>query len=223
MAELESLVEAIEKEDLKKHVRELLAVQDIDFDCVKLAFDEAPAGAYVHHAYKGGLLQHTLAVASLCLTMCDMVERYYGGDVDRDIVLAGALIHDVMKCYQYTPEGEKRFRTSALGERIDHLTLLVTEMCKRGMSLDLIHVVASHHGDQSPVKPKTLEALIVSIADLADSEFSRQSLRAAEYLVRETTGRREFFNSSERALELLRLKAKEGWDGVRRFNSEKSK
>ncbi len=81
---------------------------------------------------------------------------------------------------------------------MDHLTLMVAEMYRRGLPLDLIHVVAAHHGDQSPVKPKTLEALIVSIADLADSEFSRQSLRAAEYLVRESTGRRGYFGSSER-------------------------
>jgi hypothetical protein len=70
------------------------------------------------------------------------------------------------------------------------------------------------------VKPKTLEALIVSIADLADSEFSRKSLRAAEYLVRETTGHRCRFHSSEDALELLRMKAQEGWKGVHRYNSK---
>jgi len=217
--ELERLVGAIGDEGLRGMVRELLAVPDIDLEGEKLAFDEAPGGAYVHHAYEGGLLQHTLAVANLALTMCDDVVRLYGGEVDRDVVLAGALIHDVMKCYSYVPVEGGRFRTSALGERVDHLTLMIAEMYKRGFPLDLIHVVAAHHGDQSPVRPKTLEALIVSIADLADSEFSRQSLRAAEYLVRESTGRRGYFGSSERALELLRLKAREGWEGVRRFSS----
>ncbi len=73
------------------------------------------------------------------------------------------------------------------------------------------------------MKPKTLEALIVSIADLADSEFSRKSLRAAEHLVRETTGQRTKFGSSREVMELLGLKAKEGWEGVHRFNSEKDK
>jgi hypothetical protein len=60
----------------------------------------------------------------------------------------------------------------------------------------------------------------VSIADLADSEFSRKSLRAAEYLVRETTGRRRKFGSAREALEVLGLKARDGWDGVRSFNSK---
>ena len=219
MDELDRLVEAIGDEGLRGMVREMLAVPDIDLEGARLAFDEAPGGAYVHHAYEGGLLQHTLAVANFSLTMCDMVEGVYGGEVDRDVVLAGALIHDVMKCYAYAPVEGGRFRTSALGERVDHLTLMVAEMYGRGFPLDLIHVVASHHGEQSPVRPRTLEALIVSIADLADSEFSRQSLRAAEYLVRESTGRRGYFSSSERALELLRVKAREGWDGVRRFSS----
>ena len=219
MVELDRLVEAIGDEGLRGMVREMLAVPDIDLGGARLAFDEAPGGAYVHHAYEGGLLQHTLAVANISLTMCDLVEGVYGGEVDRDVVLAGALIHDVMKCYAYAPVGGGRFRTSALGERVDHLTLMVAEMYRRGFPLDLIHVVASHHGEQSPVRPKSLEALIVSIADLADSEFSRQSLRAAEYLVRESTGRRGYFSSSERALELLRVKAREGWEGVRRFSS----
>jgi len=134
MDELDRLVEAIGDEGLRGMVREMLTVPDIDLEGVRLAFDEAPGGAYVHHAYEGGLLQHTLAVANISLTMCDMVEGVYGGEVDRDVVLAGALIHDVMKCYVYAPVEGGRFRTSALGERVDHLTLMVAEMYKRRLS-----------------------------------------------------------------------------------------
>ena len=75
-------------------------------------------------------------------------------------------------------------------------------------------MAASHHGDKGPVKPKTLEALIVSVADLADSELSRQTLRAAEYLVRRSTGERRMFRSSAEALEVIRVKARDGWDGL---------
>ncbi|TEU12458.1 dihydroneopterin 2',3'-cyclic phosphate phosphodiesterase, partial [Candidatus Bathyarchaeota archaeon] len=89
--ELEGLLGAIGDEGLRGMVRELLAVPDIDLEGEKLAFDVAPGGAYIHHAYEGGLLQHTLAVANLALTMCDDVVRLYGGEVDRDVVLAGAL------------------------------------------------------------------------------------------------------------------------------------
>ena len=223
MEELEGFAGRIGDEDLRGMVLEFLKVPEIDLDGEKLPFDECPGGAYVHHCYEGGLLQHTVAVVRLSLTLCDLVEECYGGEVDRDVVLAGALIHDVMKCYSYVRGEWGGFRTSPLGERVDHLSLLVSEMYRRGFPVDVIHVAASHHGEQSPVRPKTLEALIVSIADFADSELSRQSLRAAEYLVRETTGRRGRFGSSGEAFEVLRAKAREGWDGVRRLNSGKDK
>ena len=220
MDELHRFVGMIGDEGLREKVVSLLEDPEIELGGPMLDFDEAPGGAYVHHAYEGGLLEHTVAMVHICVTMCDLVERVYGGEVDRDVVLAGALVHDVMKCYAYSSVGGGFFRTSALGERVDHLTLLVSELLKRGFPLDVVHVAASHHGDQSPTRPKTLEALIVSIADLADSEFSRRSLRAAEYLVRETTGRRKKFGSSREALELLGLKAQKGWDGVHDYNSK---
>lgn len=222
MSELEALAAGIGDEALREMVLDFLKVPDFGLEGAKLPLDECPGGAYVHHAYKGGLIQHTLAVARLCLTLCDLVEEVYGGRVDRDVVLAGALLHDVMKCYAYAPN-EGRYRTSALGERVDHLTLLTAEMIGRGFPLEVVHVAASHHGEQSPVKPKTLEALIVSIADLADSELSRQTLRAAEYLIRESTGVRRFCVSSEEALGVLEAKARGGWDGVRRLLSGKDK
>ncbi|MFB0557846.1 MAG: HD domain-containing protein [Candidatus Bathyarchaeia archaeon] len=223
MDELERLASEIRDEGLRGMVVDFLRVPDIEFEGERLPFDESPGGAYVHHCYEGGLLQHTVSVARLALVLCDVVEELYGGEVDRDAVLAGALVHDVMKCYCYFMDEWGRFRASPLGERVDHLSLLVSEMYKRGFPLDVIHVAASHHGDQSPVKPKTLEALIVSIADMADSELSRQTLRAAEYLVREATGRRERFGSSEEALEVLRVKAREGWEGLRGLNPGKDK
>jgi 7,8-dihydroneopterin 2',3'-cyclic phosphate phosphodiesterase len=223
MDEIDRLVCMISDEGLREKVVSLLDAPEIELEGAMLGFDEAPGGAYVHHAYRGGLLEHTVAMTHICVTMCDLVETVYGGEVDRDVVLAGALVHDVMKCFAYTRVEREFFRTSPLGERVDHLTLVVSELLKRGFPLDVVHVVASHHGNQSPIKPKTLEALIVSIADLADSEFSRKSMRAAEYLVRETTGRRPRFGSSKEVLELLGLKAREGWEGVHRFNSGKDK
>lgn len=223
MEELYKLAAKINDEGLREKVTSLLKDPDIELEGAMLGFEEAPGGAYVHHAYQGGLVEHTVAMTHICVTMCDLVEKIYGGEIDRDVVLAGALVHDAMKCYAYSRVDGGFFRTSPLGERVDHLTLLVSELLKRGFPLEVVHVVASHHGEQSPVKPKTLEALIVSIADLADSEFSRKALRAAEHLVRETTGRRKRFRSSKEALELLNMKAREGWDGVHRFNTGKHK
>lgn len=217
IAEIEKLVRKIRDRKLRRMVRELLREPDISLDGKRLPLEECPGGARIHHAYEGGLLQHTVSVARLAITLCDLVEEVYGGEVDRDTVLAGALLHDLMKCYVYTPSGGGGFASSPLGERIDHLTLLVAEMYRRGFPLDVIHVVASHHGDQSPVRPRTLEALIVSIADYADSELSRRVLRAAEYLLRRATGEEARGISSREALEVVRAKAREGWEGVRRL------
>jgi 7,8-dihydroneopterin 2',3'-cyclic phosphate phosphodiesterase len=222
MAELERLAEEIGDERLRGMVLELLESPEVHLEGERLPFEECPAGAYIHHTYEGGLLQHTIAVARLSLTLCDLVEDLYGGEVDRDVVLAGALLHDVMKCYAYVRDGEG-FKSSPLGERVDHLSLLVAELYRRGFPLEVIHTAASHHGDQSPVKPKTLEALILSIADLADSEFSRQTMRAAEYLVREATGGKARFGSSREVLEVIRAKETGGWEGVRRLGPGKDK
>jgi len=222
-AEVEKLVDGIGDEELREMVRGLLHDPDVGLGASRLPLEESPAGAYMHHAYAGGLLEHTVAVTRLALTLCELVEEVYGGEVDRDLVLAGAILHDVMKCYVYTPSVRGGFVSSPLGDRIDHLSLLVAEMYRRGFPLDLIHVAASHHGDRSPVRPKTLEALILSIADLADSEMSRRLLRAAEYLLRQATGEKVRCRSSREALKVVRAKAQEGWEGVRRLGLGKPK
>ncbi len=216
-ADVESLIGEIREEGLRRMVRELMEDPTTSLGGERLSLEECPGGAYQHHSYEGGLLEHTVATTRIALTLCDLVEEVYGGEVDRDTVLAGALLHDVMKCYSYAWRGDGGFITSPMGERVDHLTLLVAEMYRRGFPLEVIHVAASHHGDISPVKPKTLEALIVSIADMADSEMSRRVLRAAEYLLRQSGEGRPRLMSSREALEVVRAKCLEGWDGVRRL------
>ena len=171
----------------------------------------------MHHSYDGGLLQHTLGVTQLSLTLCDMVENLYGGSVDRDTVLAGAILHDVMKCYCYEENEDGGFRTSDFGGKVDHLTLMVSELMKRDFPLEVVHVVASHHGDVGPTKPKTVEALIVSVADLADSDLNGKLLRAAEYLLKRTGAYRPSLSSSENALKIITTKDREGWKGLRKL------
>ena len=216
-AELKRLLRLIGDGELRKLVEELLLKTEITLEGEALPLEEAPAGARVHHAYPGGLLQHTVAVARLTLTLCDLIEEIYGGEVNRDLALAGALLHDVMKRYVYTSKPEGGYLSTPLGERLDHLTLLVAEAYRRGLPLELLHIIAAHHGDRGPIEPKTLEALLVYIADLADSEMSKRMLRAAEYLVKTATGQEIRIGSSQEALEIIMAKAREGWEGVRRL------
>jgi 7,8-dihydroneopterin 2',3'-cyclic phosphate phosphodiesterase len=222
MDEVEKLTTKIRDKALRGKVLDLLRNPKLDLDYPCLSVEECPAGAYQHHSYNGGLLQHTIGVTKLSLTLCDLIEEVYGGKVDRDTVVAGALIHDIMKIYTYEPRGDGSYVSSPLGEKVDHLTLLVAELYKRGFPVEIIHVAASHHGDVSPVKPKTMEALIVSTADLADSELSRKTLRAAEYLLRQMGESQPKINSSREALDLVHVKSKEGWEGVRKLSNGKS-
>ncbi|MCW4013909.1 MAG: HDIG domain-containing protein [Candidatus Bathyarchaeota archaeon] len=219
--ELMGFVDLISDEELAGKVREFLVdpPTGLDVDC--LALDVCPGGAYQHHSYSGGLLEHTVSVVRVALVFCDIVEELYGGEVNRDTVVAGAVLHDVMKCYCYEDVEGGGFRGSDFGGRVDHLTLMVGELMSRGFPLDVVHVVAAHHGDVGPTKPKSLEALIVSIADLADSEFNGKLLRAAEYLLRRGGVSRPRVDSAGEAVMVVQVKEREGWVGVDRLVRER--
>lgn len=208
----------IQDVELKKKVREFLINPTIELDAEYFPLEKCPAGVYHHHSYEGGLLQHTISVIKLSMTLCDLVEENYYGEVNRDTVLAGAILHDLMKCYCYKNRADgDEFVTSELGEKIDHLSLMVSELYKRNFPLDIVHTVASHHGDISPTKPKTIEALILSVADQADSDFNGKLLRAAEYLLRRNGELRPRINSSREALNIVKAKSMGGWEGLEKF------
>lgn len=208
----------IQDVELKEKVRDFLRNPATDVDAEFLPLTKCPAGAYHHHSYEGGLLQHTISVIKLSITLSDLIEDNYNGVVNRDTVLAGAILHDLMKSYCYTKRAESdEFVTSELGEKIDHLSLMVSEIYKRNFPLDVVHIVASHHGDISPIKPKTIEALIVSVADQADSDLNGKLLRAAEYLLRRNGEPRPRINSSMEALNIISAKSTGGWEGLEKF------
>lgn len=133
----------------------------------------APAARGMHHAYIGGLLEHTLSMTKIA----DFLLGHYP-HADRDLLISGVLLHDVGKAIEYTVEDG--FGFSEDGRLIGHITrgvLLIEEAARR---LDfpeeqlrhLLHLVNSHHGTLewgSPVVPKTLEAILLHQIDLLDS------------------------------------------------------
>lgn len=217
MEKLVELAGLIADDGLRENVLAFLMDPPTDLDQPALPVGVCPAGAYQHHSYRGGLVEHTLSVVKLCMSLCDVVEEQYGGRVDRDLVLAGAILHDIMKVYCYEETGGGGFRTSEFGGLVDHLSLMIAEMYKRGLPLDLVHVVAGHHGDAGPTKPKTLEALIVSVADQADSDLNSKLLRAAEYLLRRSGVSKPVLGSAKEALDVVQVKSREGWEGLQRM------
>ena len=109
------------------------------------------------------LLNHTIAVTNACLAMADVVEKNYGVKVKRDYLLAGALLHDIMKVFEWK-DGKYT------GVLLDHPTLGAVELYKRDFPEEVIHMVASHMGN---LEPRSIEALILHYVDtmLALIEF----------------------------------------------------
>ncbi|MCW3982037.1 MAG: HD domain-containing protein [Candidatus Bathyarchaeota archaeon] len=181
-----------------------------------LPTETSPASLSRHHSYPKGLIEHLEATAEIALALCTNVEAVYGGKVNRDLVLAGVLLHDIFKPVTYDSE-EENYLISRLGERLDHLTLITSELIRRGFSLDLIHIVCAHHGGQSgPMWPRTVEALICHLADQTDSQFNSQISRATKYLLRKVKGDELALITSKEAFEIINSKSTEGWEGVRK-------
>ncbi len=139
-------------------------------------FASAPAARMMHHAYVGGLLEHTLSMATLAVIMAEHYPY-----VNKDLLLAGVLLHDAGKAQEY--EVNAGFSFSDDGRLVGHILRAVVMVEKAAAELDdippaelrqLVHLIASHHGTHewgSPVVPKTLEAILLHQIDLLDSRI----------------------------------------------------
>jgi len=203
------------RENLLKFLEDL-SVKINDKSYTGLPLEDAPASRFYHHSYPGGLMEHILSVVKIAMALCDSVEEIYGGKVNRDLVICGVILHDIFKPLTYESKNSGGYRNSPLGERLDHLTLVTTELIRRGFPLDLVHIVAASHGQASPITPKTIEALICHIADEADSKMNGEVLNAAKYLVKEATGEPWDGINSKTAFKILELKAEGGWEGLKK-------
>ncbi len=163
-----------------KHMKALLKyffLEDQDFARM---FKQAPAAVMYHQNYVGGLLEHTLKVVNISLVLAKEYE-----EIDRDLLLTGALLHDVGKVKEYrvfplerTPEG-RLLGHIALGynmvkSKIDNLRSIPGIGFPKIMELRILHMILSHHGRLewgSPVVPMTSEALVLHYADVIDSKM----------------------------------------------------
>jgi 7,8-dihydroneopterin 2',3'-cyclic phosphate phosphodiesterase len=180
-----------------------------------LPLDISPAGLSHHHSYRGGFIEHVVATTDIALTLCKVARKVYHGKVDQDLIVAGSILHDIFKPLEYTEREDGTYGLTPLAERLDHLTLIVAELIKRGFPLNLVHIMASHMGWQnSPIGPRTIEALIVHLADSADSQLNGETLRAARYLSRQATGIELERLTAKEAFEIVNTKTTKGWDGV---------
>jgi 3'-5' exoribonuclease len=144
-----------------------------------------PAAQLIHHAYRGGFLEHIVKMAEVGA----FVSRAYGAD--EDLVLAGVVLHDIGKLQELAYEGGSGSYTRD-GNLVGHIALglmMVREACNgiSGFPVELRaqveHLIASHHGVReygSPVEPKTIEAFILASVDELDAKLNQVKKAIAE-------------------------------------------
>lgn len=215
---LKKSVSQITDKPLRRKVVALIEKPSIEIDgkvYKGIPLEKSPAGLSHHHSYTGGLVEHMISTTNIALALCDTIEGTYKGKINRNLVVAGTLVHDIFKTLTYAERENGAYVNSPIAERLDHLTLGVAELVRRGFPLDLVHIMDSHMGWQhGPIGPRTAEALIVHLADMADSRLNGEVLRAAQYLLREATGIELNHMNATEAFQLVNAKTQGGWKAV---------
>ena len=148
--ELDGFLEHLAREVYDPHLRALLdsLLADPGF---RADFRRAPCTRAGHHAYLGGLLEHTVAVGTLAFETCTLHPR-----LDSDLLLCAALLHDVGKVREFELGAE--IALSEAGAMLGHLTLGQQLVAKRARRIDafpedrllaLSHCILAHHGADS--------------------------------------------------------------------------
>lgn len=216
--QLKKVIDRIQDKSLREKVAALVENPSIKIEGKTysgLPLETSPAGLSHHHSYSGGLIEHMVSTTNIALALCDTIKKVYGGKINKDLVVAGVVLHDIFKSLTYVEREDGSYGMAPLAERLDHLTLGVAELIQRGFPLDLVHIVEAHMGwEHGPIGPRTAEALVVHLADLADSKLNGEVLRAAQYLLRQSTGVELNHIKAAEAFEIVNAKTRQGWEGV---------
>lgn len=139
---------------------------------------EHPAAKGIHHAYRGGLLEHVTSMAELAVRVCSHYTR-----INRDLVLLGVLFHDLGKIRELgaMPANDYTLEGRLVGHVVIGRDLLLERVAAipdfpRELLLHLEHLVLSHQGKRefaSPVEPMTPEAFVLHALDDLDSKLNQ--------------------------------------------------
>jgi 3'-5' exoribonuclease len=158
------------------HLRQLLS-RMFGHQAFRDSFCRAPGGKLWHHSYQGGLAEHTWSVLSLVLSVATLYS-----DLRTDLLIAGALLHDVGKIDEYTLDGFIEY--SDTGRLHGHIALGYHRVAQEIATIDgfprdladhLLHLILAHQGQRehgSPVVPLSREALVLYLADEIDSKLN---------------------------------------------------
>ncbi len=176
-AELLGFVDGFTNEYLKHLVHSFL--HDVE---IGPAFRRAPAAKVLHHAWIGGLLEHVVFL----LRLCARVAPQYPDEIDPDLLMTGAILHDIGKVRELAWASSFSYTTE--GQLLGHITIAIGMLRERVAALPgfpdrlrvlVEHLILSHHGRLefgSPKLPMTPEALVFSAID--DLEAKMQNMRA---------------------------------------------
>lgn len=183
----EELWKAIDKARAKvknKFLKKLLKAF-FDDPAFLAEFGQAPAAKGAHHAYVHGLLEHTSGVASLAVAISGQYP-----DMDADLLISGALLHDIGKTRELTLGPPMDFTDAGrleghivIGVRmLDEKLAAIKDIPKAAAEM-LRHLILSHHGALefgSPVKPMTAEAFALNMVDDLDAKLAMIGQSAGE-------------------------------------------
>lgn len=194
------------------HLRQLLETFTADEPLMRM-FKAAPAAKNVHHAFLGGLLEHVL---SLC-ALCKMIAPHYY-NIDLDLVLTGAILHDIGKVAELTYE--RSFGYSAEGQLLGHIVIGLRMINNKMAAIPdfpprlrtlVEHLIVSHHGELEYGSPKTPlfpEAMLLHHLDNLDSKM--ECMRAMIAKDRQPAGLWTAYNPSLERAVLKKLRFLDG-------------
>ena len=170
--QLNAFIKSIKNEYLSTLLNKLF-VEDEEF--VK-SFQEHSAAKTVHHGFIGGLMEHTLSVTRLCDYMAGVYPL-----LNRDLLIAAALLHDVGKTKELSSFPMNDYTDA--GQLLGHIIIgaqmihdLAREIPEFPVALEnqLVHCILAHHGELeygSPKKPALAEAVALNLADNTDARM----------------------------------------------------
>jgi len=120
------------------------------------------------------IIEHTRAVTLVSLRIAEVLEKVYMGKVaiNRDYLLAGAILHDVGKLFEYKKE-QGKFAKSHEGELLRHPISGAAFAFKFGLPQEVIHIIASHSKEGEGAR-RTIEAVIINHADFVNFDIFRE-------------------------------------------------
>ena len=163
---LANFIEQIENPELKTGIEKLLQENPFYYKC--------PAAKRHHHAYKHGLLEHSTQIIDLAFGMMKTFDN--GIKINRDLIIAGSILHDIGKinCYKLVDGGIDVCFTISEQDHIINGVKLVSKYIQSNEVDQLLHIIASHHKEKhygSPVSPVSNEAWIIAVTDDLSSKI----------------------------------------------------